>query len=225
MAVMNKIWEFMYENQEKIRYRQTEYFSPYYEVSQESIKETEEQTYQVSFNSFYRYEKVFEALFDIDMKEESRELLFDCILHYLVCEEFKLGITGEEYEIRQCFHAIEQGVYGDHVQDMFLSLSKEKKHFIARTLYKQSRLRASVYLFAEAVTKILDNCVVYRNKLQPAVILVYIQEKNITNQQKILMALEELFLPLNYTMRIFKEKHFGVIEAEQTLEMDKIEIF
>lgn len=126
MAVMNKIWEFMYENQEKIRYRQTEYFSPYYEVSQESIKETEKQTYQVSFNSFYRYEKVFESLFDIDLKEESRKLLFDCILHYLVCEEFKLGMTGEEYEIRKCFHAIEQGVYGDNVQQMFQSLSKEK---------------------------------------------------------------------------------------------------
>ncbi|MBD5465864.1 MAG: hypothetical protein HDR22_08620 [Lachnospiraceae bacterium] len=222
---MNKIWEFMYENQEKIRYQQTEYFSPYYEVSQESIKETGEQTYQVSFNSFYRYEKVFESLFDINMKEESRTLLFDCILHYLVCEEFKLGITGDEYNIRQCFTAIEQGTYGEAVQDMFRGLSKEKKHFIARTLYKQSRLHASVYLFARTVTGILDNCVVYRNKIQPTVILVYIQEKNISSQQKILLALEELFLPLNYTMRIFQEKHFGVIEAEQTLEMDQIEIF
>lgn len=222
---MNKIWEFMYENQEKIRYRQTEYFSPYYEVSQESIKEMEDQTWQVSFNSFYRYEKVFESLFDLDIKEESRTLLFDCILHYLVCQEFKLGITGEEYNIRQYWAAIEQGVYGDAVQHMFQGLSKEKKHFIARTLYKQSRLCASVYLFARTVTGILDNCVVYRNKIQPTVILVYIQEKNISNQEKILLALEELFLPLNYTMRIFLEKHFGVIEAEQTLEMDQIEIF
>ncbi|MCM1161721.1 MAG: hypothetical protein NC412_10895 [Roseburia sp.] len=222
---MNKIWEFMYENQEKIRYRQTEYFSPYYEVSQESIKEMEDQTWQVSFNSFYRYEKVFESLFDLDIKEESRTLLFDCILHYLVCQEFKLGITEEEYNIRQYWAAIEQGVYGDAVQHMFQGLSKEKKHFIARTLYKQSRLCASVYLFARTVTGILDNCVVYRNKIQPTVILVYIQEKNISNQEKILLALEELFLPLNYTMRIFLEKHFGVIEAEQTLEMDQIEIF
>lgn len=222
---MNKIWEFMYENQEKIRYRQTEYFSPYYEVSQESIKEMEDQTWQAGFNSFYRYEKVFESLFDLDIKEESRTLLFDCILHYLVCQEFKLGITGEEYHIRQYWAAIEQGVYGEAVQHMFQGLSKEKKHFIARTLYKQSRLCASVYLFARTVTGILDNCVVYRNKIQPTVILVYIQEKNISNQEKILLALEELFLPLNYTMRIFLEKHFGVIEAEQTLEMDQIEIF
>ncbi len=222
---MNKIWEFLHKNQEKIRYRQAEYFSPYYEVFEEAIKMEKDHIYQVSFNSFYRYEEVFESLFDMDIKEEYRELLFDCILHYLVGQEFQLGITRNEYYIRNYWKSIERGVYGENVQDIFASLSKEKKHFIARTLYQQSQMQSSVYLFARTVTGIIDNCVVYRNKIQPTVILVYIQEKNISFQQKMLTALEKLFLPLNYTMRIFQEKHFGVIQAEQTLEIDQIEIF
>lgn len=222
---MNRVWEFLHENHEKIRYQQTEYFSPYYEVSEESIKIEENQTCQVSFNSFYRYEEVFESLFDVDIKEEHRMLLFDCILHYLVDQEFQLGVTGNEYYIRHYWKDIERGVYGEAVRDIFAVMSKEKKHFVARTLYQQSQLQTSVYLFARTVTGIIDNCVVYRNKIQPMVILVYIQEKDISFQQKILMVLEELFLPLNYTMRIFHDKHFGVIQAEQTLEIDQIEIF
>lgn len=222
---MNKIWEFLHENQEKIRYQQAEYFSPYYEVFQEAVKTEKNHSYKVSFNSFYRYEKVFESLFDLDIKEDRRELLFDCILHYLICQEFQLGITKNEYHIRNYWKNIEKGVYGEKVQDIFVNLPKEKKHFIARTLYQQSQVQASVYLFARTVTGILDNCVVYRNKIQPTVILVYIQEKNISFPQKILTALEELFLPLNYTMRIFQEKHFGVIQAEQTMEINQIEIF
>lgn len=222
---MNRVWEFLYENQEKVRYQQTEYFSPYYEVSLDSIKTGENQTYQVSFNSFYRYEEVFGSLFDTTMKEEYRKVLFDCILHYLVDQEFQLGVTRNEYYIRCCWKDIERGTYGEDIQEIFAVLPKEKKHFLARTLYQQSQLQTSVYLFAKTVTGIMDNCVVYRNKIQPMVILVYIQEKNISFQQKLLMALEELFLPLNYTMRIFHDKHFGVIQAEQTLEIDEIEIF
>ena len=222
---MNKVWEFLHENQEKIRYQQTEYFSPYYEVSEEAIKQREHQTYQVSFNSFYRYEEVFEALFDTSIKEEQKGFLFDCILHYLVYQEFHMGVTKNEYAIRYYWRNMERGIYGKTVQEAFKTLSKEKKHFLARTLYQQSRVQTSVYLFARAVTGLLDNCVVYRNKIEPMIILVYLQEKNISMQQKILMALEELFLPLNYSMRIFQEKHFGVIQAEQTLEMNQIEIF
>lgn len=222
---MEKVWEFLHENSENIRYQQTEYFSPYYEVSKESVKTEMNKTYQVSFNAFYRYEEVFEALFDMDIKDKYKKTLFDCILHYLVCQEFQAGVTKEEYRIRHYWKHMETGRYGEQVQEVFRSLPKEKKHFLARTLYKQSRLQASVYLFANSVTGMLENCVVYRNKIEPTVVLVYIQEKNISNQQKILMALKELFLPLNYTMRIFQEKHFGVIGAEQTMETDEIEIF
>lgn len=222
---MNKVWEFLHENPENIRYQQTEYFSPYYEVSKESIKTGENQTCQVSFNSFYRYEKVFESLFDTNIKEEYKTLLYDCVMHYLISQEFRLGVTKNEYDIRHYWSEIEQGVYGKNVQEVFKNLSKEKKHFVARTLYQQSRIQTSIYLFARTVTGILDNCVVYRNKIQPMVILIYIQEKNITFQEKMLQALEELFLPLDYTTRIFHEQHFGVIQAEQTLEIDQIEIF
>lgn len=222
---MNKVWEFLHENQEKIRYQQTEYFSPYYEVSEEAIIQTGKEAYQVGFNSFYRYEEVFEALFDTNINEQQKAFLFDCILHYLVHQEFRMGVTKNEYAIRYYWREMEEGGYGKLVQEVFYNLSKEKKHFLARTLYTQSRVQAGVSLFAKAVTEIMDNCVVYRNKIQPEVILIYLQEKNVSTGQKILMALEELFLPLNYSIRIFQEKHFGVIQAEQTMEMNQIEIF
>lgn len=222
---MKTIWEFLHENAENIRYQQTEYFSPYYEVSKESLKIGQDKVCQVSFNAFYRYEEVFEALFDMNIKEEYKKFLFDCMLHYLVCQEFQVGVTKGEYKLRYYWKDMEEGRYGEQVKTVFTSLPKEKKHFLARTLYQQNQIQASVYLFANSVTKMLTNCVVYRNKIEPTVILVYIQEKNSSYHQKILMVLKELFLPLNYTMRIFNEKHFGVIGAEQTMETDEIEIF
>lgn len=221
---MKKIWEFLQENQEKIRYQQTEYFSPYYEVSKESIRK-ENKTYQVNFNSFYRYEEVFEYLFDLDINPKYQQLLFDCIMHYLISEEFRLGITKEEYYIRNYWKNIQRGIYGKNVQNVFGTLSKEKKHLIAATLYKQSKVNPSVYLFATALTSVMDNCVVYRNKIVPMEILVYIKGMGTRDAKSTVMAVKELFLPLKYTLRIFNGQHFGVIQADQTLEIDQIEIF
>lgn len=220
---MDKVWEFMYENADRVRFHQTECFSPYYEASEESIQRMGE-WYRVDFNSFYRYEEIFANLFDTPFNKEMRDLLYDIMMHYFVKQEFILGQTETEYQIREYYTRILEGAYGEDVKEIFEGFSKEHRHKFARSLYHQEQQSESIYLFADVVSSLVKHCVVYRNRTQPDVILVYIQKYECSYEEKVLGILEKVFLPLSYTMRVFKGRHFGVVSAEQTLEIDEIEI-
>lgn len=222
---MKEIWELLKEKEKDIRFQQTEYFSPYYEVGADGITKKENGKMQVEFNSFYRYEQVFADFFDTEMTKTQRTLLYDCVLHYLIHQEFLLGITRQEQCIREYWKQLEQGGYGQRIREIFCSFTKEEKHLIARSLYQQSLQKESCMLFARITAQLLSDCVVYTNRLCPQEILVYIEHEPDAYMQEQLFMMEELFLPLSYTCRVFWNKHFGVVKEQQTMELGEIEIF
>ena len=61
----------------------------------------------------------------------------------------------------------------------------------------------------------------YQLKPHPEQLLLYLGLANA--DRRIVQMLEDLFLPLQYQVRIFWTKHFGVWDVDATLVFDEIE--
>lgn len=222
---MNYIWESMQNEKTEIHFKQAEIFSPYYEIPPE-IKKENEHIWTVSYNSLYRFEHIFMPLFSKETPMEPwEEKLFDILTHMLVILELKSGYSQKEYKIKNVMEQIEIGSYGKTIKERYQKLTLMQKHKLACYMVEQSGTRASATLYGKALMGLWNTGVVYKDHLNPKVLLVYAGERKKDELQNILSIVNEIFLPLDYKVRVFWQSHFAVFEKKETLNYENIEIF
>lgn len=221
---MLDFWHRTIDNKEKVRYQQAKVYSPYCEASKNSIKEERGITY-LSVNGFYRYSAIMEPLFaKRGVSEEHKGWLYDIYMHYLTILEWRRGINCQEYEINKVRKELEAGKYGESIAETYELLPREDKYYIAHMLYQQQKTRESIIKFSDVLVAVLNNGIVYKNQNQEKQVLFYINSKENIKENKIIDMICELFLPLGYELRVFRETHFGVFGEEQTMRIDEIEL-
>ena len=221
---MLDFWHRTIDNKEKVRYQQAKVYSPYCEASKNSIKEERGITY-LSVNGFYRYSAIMEPLFaKRGVSEEHKGWLYDIYMHYLTILEWRRGINCQEYEINKVRKELEAGKYGESIAETYELLPREDKYYIAHMLYQQQKTRESIIKFSDVLVAVLNNGIVYKNQNQEKQELFYINSKENIKENKIIDMICELFLPLGYELRVFRETHFGVFGEEQTMRIDEIEL-
>lgn len=221
---MLDFWKRTIEHKEKVRYQQAKVYSPYCEASKNSIKEEHDITY-LSVNGFYRYSAIMEPLFaKRGVSEEHKGWLYDIYMHYLTILEWRRGINCQEYEINKVRKELEAGKYGESIAETYELLPREDKYYIAHMLYQQQKTRESIIKFSDVLVAVLNNGIVYKNQNQEKQVLFYINSKENIKENKIIDMICELFLPLGYELRVFRETHFGVFGEEQTMRIDEIEL-
>lgn len=224
---MDNMWEMYLKSKENIRFHQAEIFSPYCEQIPVCSKNTLKNTIEMEVNGFYRYETIFAPLFENadGMEDEVKETLFDILMHYLMEMDLKSGMTKEEYHIRKKMQQLSYGEYGQEATKAYLLLTEEQKYQTGRYLLTQEKVGASVELFAKALVHISGMGVVYKNKVRPEKLLFYTGKEEHSSLKQIISFIEYLFLPFNYTLRIFWQEHFGVVGKTNTMELGYIELF
>lgn len=221
---MLDFWHRTIDNKEKVRYQQAKVYSPYCEASKNSIKEERGITY-LSVNGFYRYSAIMEPLFaKRGVSEEHKGWLYDIYMHYLTILEWRRGINGQEYEINKIRKELELGKYGENIVATYELLAREDKYYIAHMLYQQQKTRESINKFSDVLVAVLKNGIVYKDQNQEKQILFYINSKENVKENDIINMICELFLPMGYELRVFRETHFGVFGEEQTMRIDEIEL-
>ena len=78
-------------------------------------------------------------------------------------------------------------------------------------------------MYRKALTYFYPDAMLYQLKAHPEQLLLYLGLTDADRQT--VQMLEDLFLPLQYQVRIFWTKHFGVWDVEASLVMDEIEIY
>ncbi len=224
---MNTMWEMYLKSKENIRFHQAEIFSPYYEQIPVCSKNALKNTIEMEVNGFYRYETIFAPLFENEgaMEDEIKETIFDIFMHYLMELDLKSGITKEEYQIRKKMQQLSQGEYGQEAKKAYLLLTKEQQYQTGRYLQTQEKVGASAELFAKALVHISGMGVVYKNKVTPEKLLFYTGKEEHSSLKQVISLIEHLFLPFNYSLRIFWQEHFGVFGKRNTMELGYIELF
>lgn len=94
---------------------------------------------------------------------------------------------------------------------------------MASLLLAQYETGSSLLVFRQALTALYPQAMLYQLKPHPEQLLLYLGLANA--DRRIVQMLEDLFLPLQYQVRIFWTKHFGVWDVDATLVFDEIEIY
>ena len=77
------VWEYLCENKiEEVRFYRSELLSPYCETETDLRQEGET---RIAYNCFYRYENLFEELFQMNLPQPVEEYLTDMMLLFQTC--------------------------------------------------------------------------------------------------------------------------------------------
>lgn len=230
---MNYAWEAALQAdkegipREKIRYVPVDHGSPYTEIVREIMNETILGDSIVEMNPLYRFAGVFSEIFfrDLSGYEQTRELIFRVFMQYMVRLDLRQGLDKQEYDLCFLVRDILQGVFGQDAAEAIRFFEKEKLRQLLRLILKLYQCGSSVYLFKEVMRYLYPDSFVYACNEDVRQILIYVGRKETETERKKLAFLEGVFLPIYYHVFVFWEYHFGIIDVEETMELDHMVLF
>ena len=213
---MNYIWEILLRaraqglSDNELFFAQAEDCSPWYEQSFPCLNEDTVTGPVVEINSLYRFSEIFQDLLHNMGDSEYLRHLFDAAVHILAAQETLSGLSKRDFYVQMLAQALQL-------------LSEEQKRGVASLLLAQYETGSSLLVFRQALTALYPQAMLYQLKPHPEQLLLYLGLANA--DRRIVQMLEDLFLPLQYQVRIFWTKHFGVWDVDATLVFDEIEIY
>ncbi|MEK4425972.1 iron-dependent peroxidase [Solibacillus sp. FSL K6-1523] len=229
---MNYIWDLLIRAENEGLSKKDIYFiyaktySPYMEVSHEFINANFVENL-VEVNPYYRYHDIFKNLFHPDNSEELelRESLLDLLLHFLAEIDRMQGMNKKEFFIRFILRDIEANVFGEGIKDKMQLFSKQEKEIIALNMIRLYQAGDEFFLLKDTMKKLFKDCILYVKSEEKDELLVYLgQKKSEQAEQKVQLVLE-MFLPIGFQKTIYWENHFGIIDVEETMKLDRVVIY
>ncbi|MCE5285302.1 MAG: hypothetical protein LLG02_05600 [Pelosinus sp.] len=231
---MNYIWDMAIKaarhgiKTKDITFSCSKSYSPYMELAFEDINTTAlRPPVTIEINPYYRFCSIFQALTDINFvgQQELRAVLFDIIVHDLLFLDCQQGLTKWEYYGKFILYDIKNGVFGPKVKDNMSAFTIDELDFVLSNIITLYRTQASLYLFKKVVRMIFAGSIIYYRSEDTPEMLIYLGVKETKNNRRKINALLALFMPMGFAFRIYWEKHFGIIDYEQTMGIDNIIIY
>lgn len=229
---MNYIWDLLIQAEEEgfltkdIYFHLAKIYSPYMELSPQLLNSQAIEQH-VEVNPYYRYFDIFKDLFHPDhtTDEAFRDALLDITLHFLAEIDRMQGLNKKEYYIRFMLRDIEANVFGKLVRDKIKSFSKKEQEIIALNMLRLYQTGEALYLIKDTLKNIFRNCFIYVKSEENDELLLYIhQKKTIENINKVQL-IQEIFLPIGFQMEVYWQYHFGIIDVEETMMLDRIALY
>jgi len=202
--------------------------SPYMELAFENLNTSFlDRSPEVEVNPYYRFCDIFDTFLDINFigNEELRAVFFDIMIHYLLFLDCQQGLNKREYYGKFIRNDIENGAFGPMIKENLTVFSVEECHTIFNSMITLYQTNASLHLFKLLIRKIFVNSIIYYRSEDTVEVLIYLgAEQTKVNCQKI-DTLLALFMPLGFAFRLYWEKHFGIIDMEETMHIDQIVIY
>lgn len=212
---------------EALRFKPVQNGSPYAEVVLETINSRRMEQPVVEVNPLYRFAKEFSGVFDINVEgyEKTRELFFDTVMHYMVQLDLRQGLSKQEYALRLLLADLLEGVCGSQAARVIKHFEKEKLRRLLRLILKLYQCGSSIYLFKEVMRCMYPDSLVYASNEAVRQVLVYVGVEEREEERERLEFLQDMFLPVNYQVFLFWEHHFGIIDIDETMELDEMVLF
>lgn len=230
---MNYIWETALAAdqsgipREEITYRPARNGSPYAEVVLENLNSRTLESTVVEVNPLYRFAKEFAAVFDCNVEglEKTRELLFDITMHYMVQADLRQGLSRQEYGMRFLLRDLLNGVCGRKTAEVATHFEKDKLRRLLVFIRKMYQCGSSITLFREVMRYMYPESLVYASNDETGEVLAYIGRKETAQERERIEFLQDMFLPIQFHLFIFWDRHFGIIDVEETMVLDEMVLF
>lgn len=230
---MNYAWEAALQAEKAGMGKDTLWFveavspSPYIEVSMIDLNLFAPEENRIELNPLYRFENIFGKLFDKNIEEmaQARELFFDICMHYIIQLDLREGLTKGNYYCSMVAEDIRKGCYGKQAGIRFGLFSKEEQKKILCAYIHL--LTSGNYLeeFRKVMTGLYSDVFIYENNETAHELLVYLGVRETAQERERAAFLLELFLPMQETVHMFYEHHFGIIGVDETMVADEMAIF
>lgn len=229
---MNYIWDLLIKAEKQglsrkdIYFKLAETFSPYMELGLENLNSTTiDQTVEV--NPYYRYDAIFKELFSLDNNQnlECRQVLFDLVLHFLAEIDLLQGMNKQEYYIQFVLKDIAEGIYGESVREKINLFTINEKETIAINIVRLYETGEALYLLKNTMRKLFKNCIIYAKYDEKDELLIYIGKKRCKVLESKIELILQIFLPIRFQTTLYWDNHFGLIDIDQTMKIDKIALY
>ncbi len=230
---MNYAWEAVLQaekhsrERDDLRFVQASNPSPYIEVSVIDLNLESPEEDRVEINPLYRLEDVFGALFDCNITgmEQTRELLFDVCMHYIVQLDLREGLSKEDYYCKLIKDDIQQGKYGAAAGQRFPLFDKTEQKVILRSYLQLLKTGNYLEEFRKVIVRLYAHAFIYENSEYAYELLVYLGVKETEKERNRAAFLRDMFLPIQESVYWFFEHHFGIIGVDETMLTDEMVIF
>ncbi|MCI8947993.1 MAG: hypothetical protein HFI91_13245 [Lachnospiraceae bacterium] len=212
---------------EDVRYVPVRNGSPYTEIAQESLNNRDIDEGWVEINPLYRFSKEFSAMFDMDLEAygKARALFFDVFMQYLIQIDLRQSLSRQEYALRFLLEELGQGVWGSRAARGIDYVKRHELRPLLCLIVKLHRCGCSIHLFREAMRLMYPDSLVYAGTESVRQVLVYVGVKETEEGRQRLTFLRDMFLPVYCEAWLFWEHHFGIIDVEETMELDETVLF
>lgn len=230
---MNFIWD-IYLNaksngikKEALFFKPAKDCSPWYEQAFSILNEKKVCDPQIEYNPLYRFSNLFQDLLSSELYEfdEYRSFMFNTISHLLIWCDLHHGLSKDTFYIQRLIRDIKSHEFGAENAAAFQGLSKTIQKNLSSLLLEQYRTGSSLLVFQAAIRLVFSNALLYKERNSPKQLILYLGNSKTDELSQRIHLLEELFLPIGYRERIFWENHFGVMDVDSVMGLDKIEIF
>lgn len=230
---MNYAWEAVLQaekngiNRNALRFIEAYNPSPYMEVSVTDLNVDSPDDEGIEINPLYRLQDVFGVLFDRNIKgmEQTRALLFDICMHYIVQLDLREGLSKEDYYCKLAENDIRNGGYGIHAAKRFMLFTKAEQKTILRSYLQLLKTGNYLEEFRKTLAGIYPHAFLYENNETAYELLVYLGVQETEEERERASFLREMFLPIQETVHWFFERHFGIIGVDETMTVDEMVIF
>jgi hypothetical protein len=230
---MNGIWDIVLRARksgnrlEELKFIKASCPSPYMESAFDIVNTKEIIDTDIEINLIYRFSEVFSALLmEENFKyEKTREIFIDVILHCVAVWDLRNGYDKREYQaaiiIREILEQRQLSFIGNEFS-LFRDSQMKKIIFYLLDLYKN---KDYLFMFKKALKEVFPKSNIYENTQEKKEVLLYIgKEKNEVDIKKIDI-LSKLFLPISYKIEIFWDKHFGIIEVDESMIIGDMAVY
>ena len=230
---MNYIWEVLLQGEEQGLAEESIHFvpspvaNPYREVFFGNINRADIDGASIEVNAYYRFSHVFEALLgeSMDERTETRAALFDILMHFLAALDLRSGMCRAEYYMHFLIGDIEAGRYGRHNAERLKRFNSKDKRLVAAELVRMYKAGSSMRLFAKLLQAIFPGAIVYLDARGVRELLIYVGKKQTETLSEQMGLLCDMFVPADYSVKLFWEYHFGLIGVPETMEIGQIMMY
>jgi len=233
MNHMNYIWEVLLQamkediSEEYITFLLADNPNPYLETAFENVNPCQLSEIQININPFYRFGNIFQALLDRAMSTvpDTGKFMFDVLVHFLAQLDLLDGMSRLEYYACFLRRDVEEGCYGKNHTDILQLFPFDQRRYVLEHMVRLYQNGPSVYLLRSLLCLLYPLSMLYLDTTDHQEILVYIGNKQTAILAQQVDFLLELFVPINYTVHLFWDMHFGIISVNETMQIDEIMIY
>ena len=167
------------------------------------------------------------SLFDINLEKykETREYFFDIFMQYMIQIDLRQGYSKKEYYYKFILKEILNKFYSEQNIEAIKYFNKDEVYLIFCFVIRLYNCGSSLFLFKQIMRGLYKKSIVYASNDYVDEYLIYIGKKETEEERKKINFIVGMFLPINFKIHLFWENHFGIIDIDETMEIDEIVLF